>query len=372
MFGASDDMHFAWYEAAAGFFALGGLYTAARLRRRHEDVLLLLATLTLGLPFYQMAAAMYLTSTENLLGVQHLTCLLAHLTCLAWNFTTVLVVRTWCTGSLGRLRRIVIALPFMVSAVTLISVFLFLYPGPSEQNYLLSIRSSLPGHLYIGAYAVPLLVAKGYIVATGISMMRHLRRTDAKLALQFVVVGSAGIGLYALCRLMLALSPLIPVGNPGTWELIPTCAHVTGAACYLAGVVFPTQLAAAHHYVRDTVICLRLNRITVAGRRCFPGLGPCPRLRAGDLLTPSRVNQQLVRQIAYLSDIWILLRRRYEVFARYTPVSPHAHNDPMLSDSCDDFLDDCARYVAAAARYRRSRGGEPTDEERMYGAFAAA
>jgi hypothetical protein len=315
-----------------------------------------------------MAAGMYLAATEDLLGVRHLICLCAHLTCLAWNFTTVVVVRTWWAGSLGRIHRIVLALPFALSVIVLVAAFVYLYPGPPEQNYLLWIRGSVWGDIYIIAYALPMLVAKGFIIATGISMIRQLRRTDAMPALLLVVAGSAGIGAYAVCRLLLALAPIAPIGNPGSWELLPTAVHAAGAICYLAGVVFAAPLSTVQRYLGDTLMCLRLNRITVAGRRCFPGLGSCPCLRPADLLTPSRVNRQLVRQIAYLSDVWILLRRR----DGRPSSAPEELEAPVLSDSYEDFRDDCARYLVAAGRYRRSGRAGRSAHERLYGALAAA
>ncbi|MBU3064997.1 hypothetical protein KO481_26130 [Nocardia sp. NEAU-G5] len=367
MLSASNGVHFAWYEAAAAFFAAGGLYTAVH-ARRGGDTTLLLATVLLGLPFYQLAAGMYLASTDDLLGVRHLTCLCAHLTCLAWNFSTVVVVRTWWAGSLRRIHRIVLALPFVASVAVLLGAFAYLYPGPPEQNYLLWIRGSVPGDLYIIAYAFPMLVAKGYVIATGISMIRQLRRTDAMPALLVMVAGSAGIGSYAVCRLLLALGLILPIGNPESWELLPTMAHAAGAICYVAAVVFAAPLSTAHRYVRGALTCLRLNRITLAGRRCFPGLGSCPCLRPADLLTPSRVNQQLVRQVAYLSDVWILLRRR----RNRPPVGPEGVEAPVLSDSYEDFHADCARYLVAAGHYRRSGRAGRSAQERLYGALAAA
>ncbi|MFI9503719.1 hypothetical protein [Nocardia sp. NPDC052566] len=362
--GATDRTFFFGYQSVAAFFAIALLRVLHRSSAQRDSNLLVMSTLLIGLPFYEMVAIVYASSTKHLVGLGHLAALGTHLLALAWNYTTVLVVVSWRTaGPLSSRQYTLLAAPFVAGAVTLVGLFTHLYSNPYGANYILYIRGSPAGDLYIVVFATCMLASKVLIIAICVSQLRHLRRHTSRFAVYMVVAGSIGIAVYAIGRLTLA--SWFGLADPARWNSLPACANAVGAVLYASGVALPRELALLGTYLANIRNCAALAPLAKVCARTFPQISTKTIPRIPRLYTPQRAALQLLECVVFLSDCATMARR---TTGRVAVAATGGQDTAQFADAYDDFCVDRDWLLHVAERYRLTiRGkyltrGERADE----------
>lgn len=227
---------------AFGVIALSAL-AGIRTERRRSGVRLLLPLMTIavGMLFYQFTAAIFMPELKCTFGIQHLMALLTHVFGVLWNCLTLLLVVYWLWGRVPRRTVLVVAAFGALAVGTLVTCFAVLYPGPPDDNYIVAVEPTVPGRIYIVAYAGSMLATKLAVLAVCVPQIGRITSRGARSGLVLVCIGSAMIAFFAICRLG---SPywhaLLPAGSAigGAVETVAFYAHVIGALIYATGFGF--------------------------------------------------------------------------------------------------------------------------------------
>lgn len=227
---------------AFGIIALSAL-AGIRTERRRGGVRLLLplATIAVGMLFYQFTASIFMPQLKSTFGIQHLVALLTHVSGVLWNCLTLLLVVYWLWGRVPRRTVLAVAAFGALAIGTLVTCFVVLYPGPSEANFIVAVEPTVPGRIYIVAYAGSMLATKVAVLAVCVPQIGRIDSRGARSGLILVCMGSAMIAFFAICRLG---SPYwhawLPAGSPvgGAVETVAFYAHVIGALVYATGFGF--------------------------------------------------------------------------------------------------------------------------------------
>lgn len=259
------------YESDVIAFLLVALLVVSGVLTRRRPVgsryRLALATLLVGVMFYQSTALIFVAGADQVAGIHRPTALLTHALGVVWNCLTVLLAVYW---RVGRVPTTVVARVVAFGAVSvgaLTVCFILLYPGPTDPNYIVGIEPTVVGKVYVAVYAASMLAAKSIVLWVCLPQIRQMSRRPAQVGLALVCLGSAMIAAFAVCRMTAPYWRAVLPDSADVVETVALVAHVVGAIVYAAGFGFMearSLLRSVLAHADDVRRYLRLRPLLVA------------------------------------------------------------------------------------------------------------